>query len=632
MNFKNKYLKYKAKYLNLKNNKMKGGGGKIYLVSKEGEEFEVDRNVAEMSNLVKPILPDDDDDEDFKMPLPNVSSSVLEKVIEFCNIHNIKGPMKEIKKPINFDNLEKIVDEWDVKFINNLELSMFRELIDAANYLEIKPLLDLLLVKVATILRGMTPEEIHKTFKVKNDFTPEEEAEVEVEGLWKPEDDIGMVEEISPEIAKLLKSKDPLDRISAAKKLLKILNDLKEDEAEDEDEKGGEDKAVDAEEKGGEAKKSKETLWIDVVSDLIVPYNIGEDGVIYRPEQIISWWRNTIFPFIGPSSLDRLKLRKLCRLFRDSLIPPMWAKFPHSKYSSLNKMMKDIENERWHICDSSENLSLWLSKSPRIHSVYAEWTNGNYYLAKITTNNNNGTYNIKLEDRRATLDNVPWNKIKIQDPSKVPSIIVISDGEHLINDDYEGCVNVKHSLTIVGESRDKTIIKGGFKLYSDKNKYQFKLENMTIANQKFHGLWAHQTGKYNYGSRFQAKNLTIRDSKWDGAFCTFPGTFIDCTIENCERSGISVIDTEINLKGENTLIARNGTSNINKDYGIRLEYDHKTKVNIYFPLTESVSRNNGADGNWGGSGYVILKNKEGDNFKKMYLYKNVFEVLVPYTE
>ena len=27
-----------------------------------------------------------------------------------------------------------------------------------------------------------------------------------------------------------------------------------------------------------------------------------------------------------------------------------------------------------------------------------------------------------------------------------------------------------------------------------------------------------------------------------------------------------------------------------------------------------------------------LKNKEGDNLKKMYLYKNVYEVLVPYTE
>ncbi len=640
MDFKKKYLKYKMKYINLKK-KITGGGGKIYLVSKEGDRFQVERNVAEMSNLVKPMIPDNEEDDtsdDFNMPLPVVSSVVLAKVIEFCNIHNIKGPMKEIQKPINFDNLEKIVDEWDVKFINNLEVSIFRELIDAANYLEIKPLLDLLLVKVATILRGMTPEEIHKTFKVKNDFTPEEEAEVEVEGLWKPEDDIMDVEideEKSKKIVKSLKSKDAWVRISAAKDLLKILNDLNEDEAQGDDGKGGEAKAQgegeakaqgegEAKAQGeGEAKKSKETLWIDVVSDLIVPYYKGEDGVISRPEQIISWWRNSIFPFIGPSSLDRLKLRKLCRLFRDSLIPPMWTKFPHSKYESLNKMMKDIEIERWQVCDSSEHLSSLFSKSPKAF-VYAEWTDGKHYLGKITINNQNGTYNIKFNDGD-TRNNVPWDKIKFHDPSKALSIIVISDGVHHIKDDHFGYVHVKHSLTLVGESRDKTIIKGGFKLYSDKNKYQFKLENMTIINPKYHGLWAYKEGKYNYGASFEAKKLSIRDCRDGGVFSTFSGTFIDCTIENCRNDGIAIVDTEINLKG-NTLITRNCKDNHDSDFGIKLNSnDSRAIINIYSPLTlESVSKDNSAGGNWGGAGYVFLKNKEGEELKKSYLiqYKN----------
>ena len=235
MDYNSKYLKYKKKYLKLKknmiSNKIIGGSLNIFLVSKEGDKFQVGRNVAEMSNHLKSLLPDDDEEddmnEDLVIPLPLVSSIVLAKVIEFCNIQNDFGTMKEIQKPINFNNLEKIVDSVYVKFINDLELtdedgsgSMFKKLIYAANYLEIKPLLDLLLVKVATILIGMAPEEIHKTFKVKNDFTPEEEEEVKVEGLWKPEeeakpkakakDDIGMVEEISPEIAKLLKSENAL--------------------------------------------------------------------------------------------------------------------------------------------------------------------------------------------------------------------------------------------------------------------------------------------------------------------------------------------------------------------------------------------------------------------------------------
>ena len=639
MYFKSKYLKYKKKYLELKKNmianKIIGGGLNIWLVSKEGDKFQVERNVAEMSNHVKSLLPDDDEEDDMneEIPLPLVSSIVLAKVIEFCNIQNDFGPMKEIQKPINFNNLEKIVDSLYVKFINNLDVSMFKELIYAANYLEIKPLLDLLLVKVATILIGMTPEEIHKTFKVKNDFTPEEEEEVKVEGLWKPEekeevkveglwkpeDDIGMVEEISPEIAKSLKSKNARTRLSAAKDLLKILNDLKE----------------------GEAKKSKETLWNDVVSDLILPYTY-ENGVIYRPEVIISWWRNTIFPFIGPSSLDRLKLRKLCRLFRDSLIPPIWAKFPHSKYSSLNKMIEAIEDEQWKFCDSSEHLSSLLSKSPSYSfagvvgvTVKVEWTNRKYYKVKIVSDNKDSTYNIKFNGNN-TIYSISWDKIQLKiNTSKVPSIIVISDGEHHVTDYSNGFIHVNHTLTIVGESRDKTIIKGGFKLYSDKNAYQFKLENMTITNQRHHCLWAYKNEDaddyhYDYGTRFEAKNLSIRDCKWNGVFCQFPGTFIDCTIENCEKVGIVVQDTEINLKGENTLITRNGKNNNDNGFGIKLKPAwNNAIINIYSPLTlESVSKDNRRGGNWGGAGYVTLKNKDGDDLKKWTLINNKF---VPYT-
>lgn len=48
----------------------------------------------------------------------------------------------------------------------------------AANYLDIKPMLDLTCKTVAEMIRGKTPEEIRKHFNIKNDFTPEEEEQV----------------------------------------------------------------------------------------------------------------------------------------------------------------------------------------------------------------------------------------------------------------------------------------------------------------------------------------------------------------------------------------------------------------------------------------------------------------------
>lgn len=156
------------------------GGETVSLVSQEGDKFDVEREVAEMSELVKTMI--DDGESDQEIPLPNVKSNVLGKVIEYCRHHHNNLPA-EIEKPLKSATLSDVVSEWDASFVE-VEQELLFELILAANYMDIKHLLDLTCAKVASMIKGKTPEEIRKTFNIVNDFTPEEEAQVREENKW----------------------------------------------------------------------------------------------------------------------------------------------------------------------------------------------------------------------------------------------------------------------------------------------------------------------------------------------------------------------------------------------------------------------------------------------------------------
>jgi len=167
---------------------------KVILTSQEGESFEVEGRVAIMSELVKTMIgtadPDDNQDtsegtsadQDQEIPLPNVKSDVLGKVIQFCRKH-VDEEMPNIEKPLKSAKMEEVVPKWDADFVNIPQELLF-ELILAANYMDIKSLLDLTCAKVASMIKGKTPEEIRKTFNIVNDFTPEEEAKVREENKW----------------------------------------------------------------------------------------------------------------------------------------------------------------------------------------------------------------------------------------------------------------------------------------------------------------------------------------------------------------------------------------------------------------------------------------------------------------
>ncbi|CAK9143847.1 unnamed protein product [Ilex paraguariensis] len=152
---------------------------KISLLSSDGEVFEVDETVAMEALTIKHMIEDDCADD--TIPLPNVTSTILSKVIEYCKKHAVAP--KSDDHVSDADNDLKSFDADFVKDLKDDQNTLF-DLILAANYLDIKSLLDLTCQTVADMMKGKSIEEIRKTFHIKNDYTPEEEDEVRRQNQW----------------------------------------------------------------------------------------------------------------------------------------------------------------------------------------------------------------------------------------------------------------------------------------------------------------------------------------------------------------------------------------------------------------------------------------------------------------
>ncbi|CAN7078298.1 unnamed protein product [Brassica oleracea var. botrytis] len=155
---------------------------KIILESSEGKSFEVDEAVALECQTVKNMI--EDDCTDGGIPLANVNSATLAKVIEYCKKHVEAAAEANAGDKDTYGANEDIeLKTWDADFVK-VDQPLLVDLILAANFLIIPGLLDLTCKTVADMMRGKTVLQIREIFHIKNDYTNEEEAEVRKENAW----------------------------------------------------------------------------------------------------------------------------------------------------------------------------------------------------------------------------------------------------------------------------------------------------------------------------------------------------------------------------------------------------------------------------------------------------------------
>jgi len=154
----------------------------------EGVAIPIQRNCVGLSGTLRTFLDVDNSKPELKV---DVDTPTLRFVTRFLEHRNGVAPGYVVEKPLRSEHfLENFTTDegtQDAVFVDDLDQELLFSTIQAANYLDIPPLIDLGCAKIASMIKGKTPEQIRTTFHIVNDFTPEEEEAVRQENRWAEE-------------------------------------------------------------------------------------------------------------------------------------------------------------------------------------------------------------------------------------------------------------------------------------------------------------------------------------------------------------------------------------------------------------------------------------------------------------
>ena len=135
--------------------------------SDDNQVFEVEVESLKLSNFLNSLMIDYPDEEE-EIPINLIDGKNLKLVVDYLT-HYKAEEMKEIPKPLPSGDLKLYLDEWDYDYINPLTLEETIDLLNAAQILDIKGLLNLTSAKIASEMLTGTVNEVLEKFRIKDD-------------------------------------------------------------------------------------------------------------------------------------------------------------------------------------------------------------------------------------------------------------------------------------------------------------------------------------------------------------------------------------------------------------------------------------------------------------------------------
>jgi len=144
----------------------------VSVLTCDSAQFDIGERVITGCLTLKNLVDDIGDDE--IIPLPSVHSNEMKEVISFYTGHQEMGGI----------TTDEAMLTTDAERLSLLPTRSVIRLMEAADYLCAETLLNACAKSIATSISKKTTQEIRDILGIENDFTPEEEAEIQRENAW----------------------------------------------------------------------------------------------------------------------------------------------------------------------------------------------------------------------------------------------------------------------------------------------------------------------------------------------------------------------------------------------------------------------------------------------------------------
>ena len=155
---------------------------KVQLKSSDNVIFEVPVDILQKAKLLSDLLYEASEEKE-TIFLREVGSFSLEKIIQYLEHYKDFEP-KEIPKPFPERTDDAFLrgilnDDWTFDFLQQTSLEDLINLVNAANYLQIDGLINIIAAKLAHEMCNCEIEEARRKFGIECDMTEEEIAEID---------------------------------------------------------------------------------------------------------------------------------------------------------------------------------------------------------------------------------------------------------------------------------------------------------------------------------------------------------------------------------------------------------------------------------------------------------------------